>query len=486
MICFETATQQLARLEQGTLTSVQLVQEHLDRISAVDGQVQAFLEVCSESALTQATAIDQRRANGEALGPLAGLPVAIKDNICVTGWRTSCASHMLEEFTSVYDAGVIERLKNADAVLLGRVNLDEFAMGSSCENSAFQQTHNPWNLDYAPGGSSGGSAAAVASGCAPLAIGSDTGGSIRQPASLCGVVGLKPTYGRVSRYGLVAFASSLDQIGPFARSVSDAAMLLESLWGHDRRDSTSVETTTPPLMHQIEQPITGLKIGIVREHESAGVNDDVRQTIQSAIETYESLGAEIHEVELPHAKYGIAAYYIVAPSEASSNLSRYDGIHYGHRAKSENPSLTELYEASRGAGFGQEVKRRIMLGAYALSSGYYDAYYLKALKVRRLIAEDYRNAFSKVDVILSPTSPTPAFRLGELVDDPLQMYLNDIFTIGANLAGIPGISIPGGTSATGLPIGIQLLAPAFEELRLLQASRMFERATSVEFAQPSI
>lgn len=487
MSTFQTATEDLLRMQQGDLTSVQLVRDCLDRISATDGQVNAFLQVFSDAALAQAADVDRRRQSGESLGALAGIPVAIKDNVCVAGWTTSCSSRMLENFQSVYDAHVIEKLKGADAILIGRVNLDEFAMGSSCENSAFQQTHNPWNLDCAPGGSSGGSAAAVAAGMVPLSIGSDTGGSIRQPASLCGVVGMKPTYGRVSRYGLVAFASSLDQIGPFARSVPDAALLLESLWGHDRRDSTSVEMPVPALLKTLDQPLAGLKVGIVPEHYGQGLDDDVHQVVQQAMDTYRELGAEIHEVELPHARYGVAAYYLIAPSEASSNLSRYDGIHYGHRAVSdEKMSLTDLYETSRGEGFGPEVKRRIMIGAYALSSGYYDAYYLKALKVRRLIAEDYDRAFQKVDVILSPASPTPAFKLGELVDDPLQMYLNDIYTIGANLAGIPGISLPAGLSSSGLPIGVQLLAPAFEEERLLRASRMFEAATEHAQLHPAL
>ncbi len=484
---YKSASEQLAQLQSGETTSVELVQQHLDRIEAVDGNVNAFLEVCSDSALQQAEEIDRQRAAGETVGPLAGVPIAVKDNICVDGWKASCASKMLENFTSVYDAHVIEKLKAAGAVLVGRTNLDEFAMGSSCENSAFQQTHNPWDLERAPGGSSGGSAAAVAAGMVPLALGSDTGGSIRQPASFCGVVGMKPTYGRVSRYGLVAFASSLDQIGPFARNVTDAALLLESIWGHDRRDSTSVDVPTSSLCDQLEEPLKGLKIGIVPEHFSNGLDDEVRNKTEQAIESYRSQGATIQEVELPYAKYGVAAYYIIAPSEASSNLSRYDGIHYGHRASSDGKmSLADLYEASRGEGFGPEVKRRIMLGAYALSSGYYDAYYLKALKVRRLIAEDYQKAFGDVDVILSPTSPTPAFKLGELVDDPLKMYLNDIYTIGANLAGIPGISISAGPSASGLPIGVQLLAPAFEEGKLLRAARMYEAANSESCLTPAL
>lgn len=480
-----TASELRAQLSSGEITSTEIVEQALNQISRADEQIGAFLGVFAESAREQAAVVDQKRNDGEPLGPLAGIPVAIKDNISVQGNHLSCASRILEGFEAVYDAHVIERLKAADAILIGRTNLDEFAMGSSCENSAMGVTRNPWDLQCAPGGSSGGSAASVAAGMVPLALGSDTGGSIRQPASFCGVVGMKPTYGRVSRYGLVAFASSLDQIGPFARTVADAALLLETVWGHDPKDSTSVDLPTPGLSTTVDQPLDGLKIGIVPEHFGDGLDDEVHQAMQSAIETYQSLGAQIETIELPHAKYGIAAYYIIAPSEASSNLSRYDGVHYGHRATRESKqSLVEMYEASRGEGFGPEVKRRIMLGAYALSSGYYDAYYVKALKVRRLIAEDYQRAFQNVDVILSPTCPTPAFRIGELVDDPLQMYLNDIYTIGANLAGIPGISLPAGHSSTGKPIGLQLLAAAYEEEKLLRAASMFEHATEFHLATP--
>lgn len=485
MECFESAAEQLARLKQGGITSSELVSAHLARIETVDARVRAFLAVDREQALEQADEVDRQRRDGVQLGPLAGIPIAVKDNICIQGRGTSCASQILKDFVSVYDAHVVERLKDAGAVLIGRTNLDEFAMGSSCENSSIQKTGNPWNTECVPGGSSGGSAAAVAAGMVPLALGSDTGGSIRQPAALCGVVGLKPTYGRVSRYGLVAFASSLDQIGPFARTVEDAALLLQVIWGHDRRDSTSVDTPVPDLLSQISEPIQGLKVGIVRDHFSDGVNDDVKEVTERAIETYRQLGAEIVDVELPYAHYGVAAYYVIAPSEASSNLSRYDGVHYGHRTQ-EKVGLAEMYAASRGEGFGPEVKRRIMIGAYALSSGYYDAYYLKALKVRRLIAQDYQQVFERVDVILSPTSPTPAYRIGELIDDPLQMYLNDIYTIGANLAGIPGISIPAGFSAEGLPIGIQLLAPAYGEEKLLRAAKMFEAVTDYHQQHPVI
>jgi aspartyl-tRNA(Asn)/glutamyl-tRNA(Gln) amidotransferase subunit A len=472
----KSAAEILGALKQGSTTAAQVIEDHLEQISGHDNRIGAFLAVDTSGARARAAEIDRKRQAGEPVGPLAGLPIAIKDNLCVQGWKTSCASRMLENFSAPYDAHVITRLRNADAVLIGRTNLDEFAMGSACESSAFKTTHNPWNLDCTPGGSSGGSAAAVAAGMAPLAIGSDTGGSIRQPASLCGVVGLKPTYGRVSRYGLVAFASSLDQVGPFAHTVEDAARLLETLWGHDERDSTSVDAPLPPLMRTLDEPIAGLKIGVVAEHLGKGVDPEVAGAVQRAIDVYRGLGATIVDVELPHSRYGVAAYYIIAPSEASSNLARYDGVHYGHRAA--NPSsLINMYEASRGEAFGDEVKRRIMIGTYALSSGYYDAYYLKAMKVRRLIANDFAAAFADVDVILTPTSPVVAQPLGARADDPLQMYLDDIYTVPANLAGIPGISLPCGFTGAGLPMGIQLLAPAFAEERLLRAARMYERET---------
>jgi len=474
-IGLESASQLLESLATGSITATALAEECISQIDTRDGEIQAFLGVDKDAALAQAAEVDRKREAGETLGPLAGIPVALKDNICVNGSTTTCASRILENFSPIYDAHIVEQLKAADAVILGRTNLDEFAMGSSCENSAYQTTRNPHNLECAPGGSSGGSAAAVAGKMVPLSIGSDTGGSIRQPAAFCGVVGLKPTYGRVSRYGLFAFASSLDQIGPFANNVTDAALLLQSLAGHDARDSTSVDQPVPDYTANLDQPLAGLKVGIVADHYGEGLDDEVQQAVVAAQDTYRKLGAEIKEVELPNARFGVAAYYIIAPSEASSNLARYDGVHYGHRAATfEN--MVDMYEASRGEGFGPEVKRRIMLGTYALSSGYYEAYYVKALKVRRLIANDYAKAFADVDVILSPTAPTPAFKIGELTDDPLRMYLNDIYTINANLAGIPGISIPCGKSASGLPIGLQLLAPAFEEEKLLRMARMFERA----------
>jgi len=479
-----TSGELLKRLDRGDLRSAELVSAYLDVIAANDSRINAFLHVDRDRALGEARAIDDKRSRGEKVGKLAGLPVAIKDVICTQGVPTTCGSRMLERFIPPYDAHVISRLRAADAVLIGRTNMDEFAMGSSTENSAYKTTSNPWDVTRIPGGSSGGSAAAVAAGMSPLALGSDTGGSIRQPAGFCGVVGLKPTYGRVSRFGLVAYASSLDQIGPFANDVAGAALLLEAIAGHDTRDSTSVAESVPDYTRTVEEPLGGLRIGIAKEHFVSGLDPEVEQAIRSALDVYRKLGADIREISLPHSKYAVAVYYIVAPSEASSNLARYDGVHYGHRAANfEN--MIDMYSTSRGEGFGPEVKRRIMLGTYALSAGYYDAYYLKALKVRRLIRNDFDAAFQDVDVIASPVAPTPAFKIGELVDDPLAMYLSDIYTISANLAGLPGISIPAGLSKSRLPIGMQLMAPPFEEDRLLRAARMFERETEWHRQRPS-
>jgi aspartyl-tRNA(Asn)/glutamyl-tRNA(Gln) amidotransferase subunit A len=446
--------------------------------------VNAFLNVDRERALAQARAVDDKRRRGERVGKLGGLPVAIKDVICTKGEPTTCASRMLKNFVPPYDAHVITRLREADAVLIGRTNMDEFAMGSSTENSAFQTTRNPWNLERTPGGSSGGSAAAVAASMAPLALGSDTGGSIRQPAGFCGVVGMKPTYGRVSRFGLVAYASSLDQIGPFANDVAGAALVLEAIAGHDRRDSTSVDSAVPEYSLTVEEPLTGLKIGIAKEHFVCGLDREVEQAIRAALDVYRSLGAEIQEISLPHSKYAVAVYYIVAPCEASSNLARYDGVRYGYRTP--NPrSLDAMYLRTRDEGFGPEVKRRIMLGTYVLSAGYYDAYYLKAQQVRTLIRRDYETSFSTVDVVAMPTSPTPAFRLGEKTDDPLQMYLADVFTVPANLAGIPALQLPCAPAA-GLPIGFQLLGRAFDEATLLRIGAAYQGATPHHQARPPI
>lgn len=479
-----TITRELHQsLLSGEVSSADLVRQSLDRITARDGQVKAFLKTDAESALTQAEAIDTKRKAGQPVGLLAGLPVGLKDNICVTGTTATCSSRILENFISPYDSHVAGRLKSEGAVLLGRLNQDEFAMGSSCENSAFGPTHNPWNLEHTPGGSSGGSAAAVAAGMLPLSLGSDTGGSIRQPAAFCGIVGMKPTYGRVSRYGLVAYASSLDQIGPFAGDVFGAALLLESIAGHDHCDSTSVDRPVPAYSQTVDQPLAGLRIGVAKEHFVEGLDPEVEQSVREAIKVYQSLGATVVDITLPRSKYCVAVYYLVASSEASSNLSRFDGVHYGHRAEKFG-NLAEMYSASRAEGFGDEVKRRIMLGTYALSAGYVDAYYNKALKVRRLIREDFDTAFKSVDVIVSPVTPTPAFKLGALTSDPLAMYLQDIYTLSANLAGIPGISLPCGISKGGLPIGLQLLGPHFSEEQLLRAACMFEQATDWHLKKP--
>ena len=472
-----TAAELLARMERGDTSSEEVTAAYLDVIDAHDGEVRAFVHVDRGAALERAREIDCKRQSGEKLGLLAGLPVAVKDVLCTRGVRTTCCSKMLANFVPPYDAHAVTLLHNADAVLIGKTNMDEFAMGSSTEHSCFGATRNPWDLERAPGGSSGGSAAAVAAQMAPLAVGTDTGGSIRQPAGFCGVVGMKPTYGRISRYGLVAFASSLDQIGPFANDTTGAALLLEAMSGYDQRDSTCINTPVPPYSKTVEEPLTGLRIGVAKEHFVDGLDEEVESAINAALDVYEAQGADIREISLPHSQYAVSVYYLIAPSEASSNLARYDGVHYGHRAASfEN--MVDMYAASRGEGFGHEVKRRVMLGTYALSAGYYDAYYLKALKVRRLIREDFDKAFQQVDVILSPVSPTPAFKLGEHDDDPLGMYLADVYTIGANLAGLPGISVPAGMSSGGLPIGLQLLAPPLEEERVLRAARMFERETS--------
>ena len=459
----------LSQLASGHTTSRALVELSLSRIEQQNPELNAFVSVDADNARATADAIDARRAAGESLGLLQGLPLAIKDNICRQNAATTCGSRMLENFQAPYDAHVVERLQAEDGIIIGKLNLDEFAMGSSTETSVHGVTRNPHDTTRTPGGSSGGSAAAVAAGLVPLALGSDTGGSIRQPASFCGVVGLKPTYGRVSRYGLVAFASSLDQIGPFATDTHGAALLLQAIAGHDPRDSTSVNQPTDDYLTATSGSLEGVRIGVVAEHFAEGLSDDVRAAVQSALQSYKAAGAELVDIELPHARYSVATYYLIAPSEASSNLARYDGIHYGHRSEQFDPAednLVDLYCQSRAEGFGPEVKRRIMLGTYALSAGYYDAYYLKALKVRRRIREDYDRAFERVDVIAGPVAPTTAFPIGDKVDDPLAMYLSDIYTISANLAGIPAISIPLPTD--GLPIGLHLQAPTFRESSLLR------------------
>ena len=433
----------------------------------------AYISLDEEGALRKAEEVDARVARGEEVGVLAGVPVAVKDNICIKGMRTTCASKILENFVSPYDATVVEKLKAADAVFLGKTNLDEFAMGSSTENSYFGPTRNPHDPERVPGGSSGGSAAALAAGEAVLALGSDTGGSIRQPASFCGVVGLKPTYGRVSRYGLVAFASSLDQIGPMARNVRDTALLLNVISGYDPRDSTSAPVEVPDFTKALDEGIEGIRIGLPREYFAEGLEDEVREKVLEAVDILKGEGAEVVEVSLPHTKYAIATYYIVAPAEASSNLARYDGVKYGFRA--EGRDLYEMYCNTRSQGFGEEVKRRIMLGTYTLSAGYYEAYYLKALKVRTLIKQDFEEAFETCDLLATPTSPTVAFRLGEKVADPLTMYLSDVYTVSVNLAGLPGISVPCGSS-DGLPVGLQLIGRPFDEETLLRVAHVVERS----------
>ena len=471
---YPTATEIAAAVLAGDRTAADAAAAAVDRIAAVDGEVKAFLHLDADRVRDFAADADVRVAGGSR-PPLAGVPVAVKDNLCVEGDPCTCASKMLANFRPPYTATAVRRLLDAGAVPVGRTNLDEFAMGSSTENSVAGPTRNPWDTALAPGGSSGGSAAAVAAGMAPVALGSDTGGSIRQPAAFCGVVGLKPTYGRVSRYGLVAFASSLDQIGPFAKTVRDAATVLQVIAGHDPLDSTSLADPVPDYLAALDEPLAGLRVGVVQDHFDVGLDREIADAVKGAIETYRGMGAEVVDVTLPHSKYSVATYYLIAPSEASSNLARYDGVHYGHRAERFD-SLEELYEKSRGEGFGDEVKRRIMLGTYALSSGYYDAYYLKAMKLRRLIRQDYDAAFETCDVIASPVTPTTAFAIGELADDPLAMYLSDVYTISANLAGIPALSQPCGFSK-GLPVGLQLLAPPLGEPKLLRAAQMYESAT---------
>ena len=455
--------------------------EHLEaRIQAVDPKVQGYLSRSFETARQEASKADVQL-------PLGGVPIAIKDVINVRGEPCSCASKMLAGYVAPYDATVIQRLRAAGAIPFGRTNLDEFAMGSSCENSAFQKTRNPWDLQRAPGGSSGGSAAVVAADLAYASLGSDTGGSIRQPAALCGCVGLKPTYGRVSRFGLVAFASSLDQIGPFSKTVRDSALLLNAIAGRDPLDSTSLDQAVPDYTSLLGQEIRGLRIGVPKEYFVGGIHPGVSAAVQEALKQYEKLGAEIVEVSLPHTEHAVAVYYILATAEASANLARFDGVRYGYRAQSAN--LLEQYQKSRAEGFGPEVKRRIILGTYVLSSGYYDAYYLRAQKVRTLIRRDFMEAYQKVDVLLCPTSPEPAFPLGGYTDDPLKMYLADIFTIAANLAGICGISIPCGfttVDGTSLPVGLQLMGKPFEEARLLQVADAYEQSTPWHRARPSL
>jgi aspartyl-tRNA(Asn)/glutamyl-tRNA(Gln) amidotransferase subunit A len=473
------------QLQRGEVSARELTDQLLSRIESVEPTVHAYLEVTAERARADADRIDAARAAGEDLPPLAGVPLAIKDNLCTAGIRTSCSSRMLENFVPPYESTVTERLWGAGAVLLGKTNLDEFAMGSSTETSYFGPSRNPWNPERVPGGSSGGSSAAVAAGECVAALGSDTGGSIRQPASFCGVVGLKPTYGRVSRYGLVAFASSLDQVGPFTTSVADAAELLQVIAGADPRDSTCLKAPVPDYRAALSQPVKGLRVGLVREcFEADGLAPEVKASVLAAAAQLEALGCELVEVSCPRFNDGIATYYVIAPSEASANLARYDGVKYGHRAEGAG-SLTEMTARSRAEGFGDEVQRRILIGTYALSAGYVDAYYKKAQQVRTLIRRDFDRAFEGVDVLLTPTSPTTAFRFGAHAEDPLAMYLADLLTIPANMAGLPALSLPCGFDGEGLPIGVQLITGVLQEERLLQVAHHYEQAAKVMASRPA-
>jgi aspartyl-tRNA(Asn)/glutamyl-tRNA(Gln) amidotransferase subunit A len=472
------------QLQSGEISARELVEEHLQRAAKSESSVHAFVQLTAERARADADRIDLARSAGEELGPLAGIPLAIKDNLCTQGVTTTCSSRMLETFVPPYEAAVTERLWRAGGVLVGKTNLDEFAMGGSTETSAFGATSNPWNTDHVPGGSSGGSAAAVATGACVASLGSDTGGSIRQPASFCGVVGLKPTYGRVSRWGLVAFASSLDQVGPFATSVADAAELLQVIAGPDPRDSTCLNAEVPDFSSGLSQSIKGLKVGVIREcFDAEGLDGEVKASTQAAAAQLEALGAELVEVSCPRFTDGIATYYVIAPSEASANLARYDGVKYGFRA-ADAESLAAMTARSRAEGFGAEVQRRILIGTYALSAGYVDAYYRKAQQVRTLIRRDFDAAFQSVDVLLTPTAPTTAFRSGAHADDPLAMYLADLLTIPVNLAGLPAISVPCGFSQAGLPIGVQLIGNVLEEARLLQVAYQYEQAAEVFARRP--
>jgi aspartyl-tRNA(Asn)/glutamyl-tRNA(Gln) amidotransferase subunit A len=474
--------QQLINKER---SAVEIAKESLQRIETVEPKVRAFISITPDLALAAAEKVDAKIAAGESIGMLEGIPIGIKDNMCTKGIKTTCASQILADFVPPYESTVTQKLQDAGAVIVGKTNLDEFAMGGSTENSSFQMTANPWDLERVPGGSSGGSAAAVAAGECVVSLGSDTGGSIRQPASLCGVVGMKPTYGLVSRFGLVAFGSSLDQIGPFAKNVEDAAILLGEIAGHDPNDATSLKVEIPDYTQYLQPELKkGLKIGIIKETFGEGLDATVAETVKNAIALLEELGAEVREISCPRFGYGVPAYYIIAPSEASANLARYDAVKYGLRQESDN--LLQMYTTTRAAGFGKEVKRRIMLGTYALSAGYYDAYYLKAQKVRTLIKQDFDRAFEEVDVLISPTSPTTAFKIGDKTTDPLSMYLLDLMTIPVNLAGLPGISIPCGFDNNGLPIGMQLIGNVLREDILFHTAHAYERATEWHDQTPGV
>ncbi len=466
------------------VSAVAVAQASLARIEAVDDRLKSFLQVTASQAIAQAEQVDKKIAAGESIGLLAGIPIGIKDNLCTKGIVTTCASKILQGFVPPYESTVTEKLQKAGAVMVGKTNLDEFAMGSSTENSGYQVTANPWDLTRVPGGSSGGSAAAVAADECLIALGSDTGGSIRQPASLCGVVGMKPTYGLVSRFGLVAYASSLDQIGPFARRVEDAAILLQAIAGHDSRDSTSLDVPIPDYTQALKPDLKGVKVGVIMDAFGEGLDDTVNEAVQTAIAKLQELGATIEEIHCPRFRSGIAAYYVIAPSEASANLARYDAVRYGLRTEADN--LMDMYTHTRAKGFGAEVKRRIMLGTYALSAGYYDAYYLKAQKVRTLIKQDFDQAFTKVDVLVCPTAPTTAFKAGEKTDDPLSMYLSDLMTIPVNLAGLPAMSVPCGFDDNNLPIGLQLVGNVLGEEMLFRVGYAYEQATTWHDRQPDL
>ena len=479
-----TAEQAIGKLRKGEISSVELTRAILDRISELEPRIHAYLALDGEQSISDAEKADQRRIRGDNT-PLLGIPVSIKDNICTRGIKTTCGSRILSDFIPPYDATVVTKLREAGAVLIGKTNMDEFAMGSSTENSAFQVTRNPWDTGRIPGGSSGGSAAAVAADSVPLALGSDTGGSIRAPASYCGVVGVKPTYGRVSRYGLVAYGSSLDQIGPIAGNVRDSALVLNAIAGYDPRDSTSAELPVPDYTAACGREIRGLKIGVPREYFVPGMDPEVQNLVKTAVQKLEELGAECVEISLPHTDYAISCYYICAMAEAGSNLARYDGAHYGYRTRDAD-NIIDMYSRTRAEGFGTEVKRRIMLGTYALSAGYYDAYYLKALKVRTLIKRDFDRAFEKLDLIATPVTPTAAFKIGEKTADPLLMYLSDIFTISLNLAGMCGLSVPCGFTGSGLPVGLQLISDIFREETLFSAAFAYEQAADHTRKKPPL
>lgn len=469
-----TVHELIEKIENKEITSRDIVKAYEDRINEKESETKAFVTLLKEDALKKAEEIDSKREAGEKLSKFAGIPIGIKDNICTKGIRTTCSSKMLENFVSPYNATVIEKLNDENIINIGKTNMDEFAMGSSTENSAIQQTNNPWNLTCVPGGSSGGSAAAVAANEVPWALGSDTGGSVRQPASFCGVVGLKPTYGLISRYGLVAYASSLDQIGTFTKDVTDCAMLLNIIAGHDEKDTTSENKEKVDYTKELKGDVKNLKIAVPKEFFGEGINEEVKEKLEEAIETYRKLGATVEEVSLDIAKYALATYYIIANAEASSNLGRFDGIRYGHRTK-DYKNLRELFKNSRSEGFGPEVKRRIIMGTYVLSSGYYDAYYKKALKLRTYIKNEFNKVFEHYDVILTPTSPTVAFKTGEKVNNPIEMYLADICTVSINMAGLPGISIPCGVDKKGMPIGMQLIGKKFDEGTILNTAYSFEK-----------